>query len=619
MVFTTNSQPTDLAGVPISSIYRKEDNTFPALASEPGSYQDAFSNPSSAAVMSFLRPLIVQKKSAVTGSGAKTLTCTFDNPTQPGNSIIVVMGMGEVEGAGIVLVITDSQSNTYAQPTKSTQSTTLEAAIFLSVGPASGGGIVGGNDTITATISGGSSSNTAIAMEIYEVWGVISFAGALDQTATGNNAGSTSVSTGAITPVLPNELFFMAISASGGTITAGTNWSLDSGTLAPTGGNLVSFGAQTRAHSTIAALTPAATLGTSNAWAACCATFKSISVPVQGIVTANAGANLNTSLLALESGGNLATLAGVVSGGKAATKAAAGDLVDLATLLALAGTSGDANTVNSLMGRLTKIRDLLNATLTVSLPSNAAQETGGNLATLAGAVRAEDSASADAQTGIGLLAVRKATPGNTSTTDGDYEFLQISGGRLWVDASGVTLTVSGTVTANAGSGTFNIQTNAAINNAQVSGTAIDVNSGNKSAGTQRVVLATDQPALTNAQPTYTTAQVSGGATPYHLVSAASTNATNVKASAAKLEGYTISNTNASALFVKFYDTAGTPTAGSGTIKHTVQIPGNSVVARTFKDGVDYPTGLAFVTVTTIADTGSTGVGANDLSIDLDYK
>lgn len=37
----------------------------------------------------------------------------------------------------------------------------------------------------------------------------------------------------------------------------------------------------------------------------------------------------------------------------------AGSIVDLATLLALAGTSGDANTVASFMGRFTKIRDLL--------------------------------------------------------------------------------------------------------------------------------------------------------------------------------------------------------------------------------------------------------------------
>jgi hypothetical protein len=38
--------------------------------------------------------------------------------------------------------------------------------------------------------------------------------------------------------------------------------------------------------------------------------------PVSGTVTANAGTNLNTSLLALESGGNLATLAGAISASK---------------------------------------------------------------------------------------------------------------------------------------------------------------------------------------------------------------------------------------------------------------------------------------------------------------
>lgn len=88
-------------------------------------------------------------------------------------------------------------------------------------------------------------------------------------------------------------------------------------------------------------------------------------------ITANAGTDLDTSPLALESGGNLAaaksdldTLAGIVSGSKAAIKAASGDFVtgaiaDLATLLTLAGAPSDANTVDSLMGRLTKIRDLL--------------------------------------------------------------------------------------------------------------------------------------------------------------------------------------------------------------------------------------------------------------------
>lgn len=61
--------------------------------------------------------------------------------------------------------------------------------------------------------------------------------------------------------------------------------------------------------------------------------------------------------------------------------------------------------------------------------------TNADLATLAGAVRAEDVASGNAHTGFVTMAVRKAAPANTSDTDGDYEMLQISAGRLWTSAT----------------------------------------------------------------------------------------------------------------------------------------------------------------------------------------
>jgi hypothetical protein len=78
---------------------------------------------------------------------------------------------------------------------------------------------------------------------------------------------------------------------------------------------------------------------------------------------------------------------------------AAGSIEDLAVLLGLAGTASDPNTAATIMGRLTKIRDLLSAALTISgsVTANAgtnlntsalALESGGNLATLAGAVSA---------------------------------------------------------------------------------------------------------------------------------------------------------------------------------------------------------------------------------------
>ena len=49
--------------------------------------------------------------------------------------------------------------------------------------------------------------------------------------------------------------------------------------------------------------------------------------------------------------------------------------------------------------------------------------------------KAEDVASADADVGVPAMAIRKATPANTSSTDGDYEMLQMSAGRLWTDSN----------------------------------------------------------------------------------------------------------------------------------------------------------------------------------------
>jgi hypothetical protein len=68
----------------------------------------------------------------------------------------------------------------------------------------------------------------------------------------------------------------------------------------------------------------------------------------------------------------------------------------------------------------------------------------------------------------------------------------MSGAMPVTDNSG-SLTVD-----NAGTFAVQIAANSSVNVAQMAGTTTDTNSGVKSAGTQRVVLATDQPQLTNA-------------------------------------------------------------------------------------------------------------------------
>ncbi len=50
-------------------------------------------------------------------------------------------------------------------------------------------------------------------------------------------------------------------------------------------------------------------------------------------------------------------------------------------------------------------------------------------------VKLEDVANAPADAGVPAMAVRKATPVDLSGTDGDYEFLQMDVGRLWVSAT----------------------------------------------------------------------------------------------------------------------------------------------------------------------------------------
>jgi len=96
------------------------------------------------------------------------------------------------------------------------------------------------------------------------------------------------------------------------------------------------------------------------------------------------------------------------------------------------------------------------ATLPVSLASAPTTPvTNADITTIAGAVKAEDVASADGHPGMVILARRTATPANTSGTDLDYEVPQMNAGRLWVDPSGVTLTVASHAVTNAG--TFLVQ------------------------------------------------------------------------------------------------------------------------------------------------------------------
>lgn len=105
---------------------------------------------------------------------------------------------------------------------------------------------------------------------------------------------------------------------------------------------------------------------------------------------------------------------------------------------------------------------------------------------------------------------------------------------------------------------------------------------------------------------------------YHLVTAGSTNAANIKSSAALLRGVYGFNNAAYPIFVKFHNTAGTPTAGAGVVftvgvqagvRFDLPLPGR---------GRAFGSGLGITVVKDIADTGTTAVLANDAQIEVAY-
>jgi hypothetical protein len=133
------------------------------------------------------------------------------------------------------------------------------------------------------------------------------------------------------------------------------------------------------------------------------------------------------------------------------------------------------------------------------------------------------------------------------------------------------------------------------------------------AASSPVVLASD------ITPPFSLAEAAtGGASMYHLVSTASTNANNIKPSAGKITGWYIYNSNGSARKVAFHNTAGTPTAGA-SVYFSIVIPALSGANCPFPAGIDFSSGIAITTTIGLADSDTTAVALNDLIINILWK
>lgn len=182
------------------------------------------------------------------------------------------------------------------------------------------------------------------------------------------------------------------------------------------------------------------------------------------------------------------------------------------------------------------------------------------------------------------------------------------------------------VTTTTAAGHWNIPTNGAaflrvrMGVATTAGTTTIFANGSQSAHpipaptTQPVSLATNTPTLaagTNLAGDVGIqyrASAAGAASVAKIIAAASTNATNVKASAGRLLGWQLQNTTASIVYVKLHNQNVAPTAGASVL-FPIAIPANGKTEVTLEGGVAFGTGIGYTIVTGSSDADATAVTA----------
>lgn len=221
-------------------------------------------------------PAIVQKQKNTSTGSVASLAKAFGSNNTAGNSIVVVCGCGN----GTAMTVADSAGNTYTQAVTAPNSTTFEAAIFYAVN------IVGGANTVTVTNAGSAAS---MAMEIYEVSGLIQQVTAQPAQSSSGTGTGTAASTSAIASSSPNSLAFLGVAvgtaAQAVSVTSGTNWTLDSTqNSGGTAAGLFTFGALSQFLGGAGPVVPQATIASSEPWAAASAVFRPVAIGIQGTV-----------------------------------------------------------------------------------------------------------------------------------------------------------------------------------------------------------------------------------------------------------------------------------------------------------------------------------------------
>lgn len=112
--------------------------------------------------------------------------------------------------------------------------------------------------------------------------------------------------------------------------------------------------------------------------------------------------------------------------------------------------------------------------------------------------------------------------------------------------------------------------------------------------------------------------VTGGVLGFKVLSAASTNSTNVKASAGRIYSCQFSNSSASYRYVKFYNLATAPVVGTTPVVSIVGVPPGGRASLTSAQGIYCSAGIGFSIVGGPDDANTTAVAANDIHGSITY-
>jgi hypothetical protein len=110
------------------------------------------------------------------------------------------------------------------------------------------------------------------------------------------------------------------------------------------------------------------------------------------------------------------------------------------------------------------------------------------------------------------------------------------------------------------------------------------------------------------------ANATGAASIHHIVSAATTNVAQIKATAGRVVGYCLSNTNAAWRYVKLHNVA-SATAGAA-VALTIGIPPNGKAECMIPMGIGFATAISRSIVANPADNDTAAVGLNDVVGDI---